>query len=139
MKNNVSPALALLTALGFLAFSPARAELPPSAYESMKKAAPEVLEIEVTRVARSTREADGRRHISIYADAIVRRVVRSKSRTRSGARLSLRYLTFDILEQGWAGPGRTSEVQKGKRYRVWLKKSGAHFYTAAQGQSIEEL
>lgn len=122
----------------FCAVQHARAELPPSAYAQMKANASDVVEIEVTRVAFNRREREGLRDISVYADAKIIALTRSKSRLKIGDMISLRYITFEIIRPGWAGPGPIKTVQRGKRYRAWLKKSGSYFYAAAKGQSLEE-
>ncbi|HEX8550694.1 MAG TPA: hypothetical protein VF681_03975 [Abditibacteriaceae bacterium] len=133
--------MALLTASAcILAFStPIRAELPPSVYEELQKDAPEVLEIEVATVALNSRDGEDLRTISVFATAVVKKVSRSRSGTKVGDQISLRYLTFEVIKPGWVGPSAIAEVQKGKKYRVWLKKSGAHFYEAARGWTVQAL
>ena len=115
-----------------------RAELPGSAYDDMKAKASDIVEIEVTRVSINTRDGENLRDISVYADARVVGVTRSKSRLKVGDQISLRYMTFEVLRRGWAGPGPILIVEKGKRYGAFLKKGGSHFYAAARGRSLEE-
>lgn len=129
--------MALLLFVGVLAPS-ARAELPPSAYEELKASATDVVEIEVSRVALNRRDGQNLRDISVYADARVTGVTRSKSGLKVGQKISLRYLTFEFLRSAWTGPGPALTVEQGKRYRAWLKKGGPHFYIAAKGRSLEE-
>ena len=127
--------LALATALASL--NVARAELPPQVYADLKAKAPEVLEIEVTRVALNTRDGENLRDISVFADAKVVGVTRSKNGVKVGDQISLRYMTFEVITDGWAGPSPIAQVEAGKTYRIWFKKAGRYFYDAARGRSIE--
>ena len=115
----------------------ARAELPPQVYEDLKAKAPEVLEVEITRVALNKRDGENLRDISVFADAKVKNVTRSKSGVKVGDVISLRYMTFEVITDGWAGPSPIAQVEAGKTYRVWFKKAGRYFYDAARGRSIE--
>lgn len=115
----------------------AHAELPPSAYEQMRAEASDVLEIKIARVARSTRDNENQRLVSIFADAVVTGMTRSKSGVKVGDQISLRYMTYESNGSGFVGPGPALEVKEGGSYRAWLKKSGSIFYAAAKGRSFE--
>ncbi len=128
--------LGLLAAIALVPFRVARAELPPAVYEELQAKAPEVLEVEITRVALNKRDDENRRNISVFADATVTGVTRSQSGIEVGDKISLRYMTFKIIQMGFVGPGPIPQVEAGKRYRIWFKKAGSHFYPAAQGRSI---
>lgn len=128
----------LILATNFVPFQVARAELPPQVYEELKAKAPEVLEVEITRVALNTRDGENLRDISVFADATVIGVTRSQRGVKVGDKISLRYMTFEVITQGWAGPSPIMQVEKGGRYRIWFKKSGRYFYPAARGRSVEE-
>lgn len=132
------PKIATFLLCATLLTTTARAELPPSAYESFKASASDVVEIEVSRVAINTRDGENLRDISVFAVAKIVAISRSKSRLKIGDTISLRYMTFEVLSPGWVGPGPILTVSRGGRYRAWLKKGGAHFYAAAKGRSLEE-
>lgn len=135
IKNLILSVLTLATV--FASSNVARAELPPSVYEALKTNAPEVLQIEITRVAVNTRDGESLRDISVFADATVTGVARSKSGARVGDKISLRYMTFEVIKPGWVGPGPITQVAEGGRYQIWFKKAGSYFYPAAQGRSVE--
>jgi len=146
---------ALLAFLGFLlqaGLAPAaQAELPPSAYESMRAAAAEVLELEIASAERteSTSETgnekdSGRRTLEITAIAKVRKVKRSAKGVKSGAVIQLRYTTFEYTASGWAGPSPVLQIVKGHRYRSWLQQTwdeefGVLYVPVAGGWSFETL
>ena len=115
----------------------ARAELPPSVYQELRAKSTEVLQVEITRVAINKRDGKDLRDISVFAEATVTGVTRSASGAKVGDQISLRYMTFEVISQGWAGPRPINQIEKGARYRIWFKKAGSHFYPAARGRSIE--
>lgn len=129
---------ALTFATAFSSIQFARAELPPQVYEDLKAKAPEVLEVEITRVALNTRDGENQRDISVFADATVTGVTRSQSGVKVGDVISLRYMTFKVTRTGFVGPSPIAQVEKGGRYQIWFKKAGSHFYPAARGRSVEE-
>ena len=118
-------------------FNIARAELPPQVYEDLKAKAPEVLEVEVIRVAINKRDGQNLRDVSVFADATIKSVTRSQSGAKVGDQISLRYMTFEVITPGFVGPGPIATVEAGKSYRIWFKKAGDHFYAAALGRSVE--
>jgi hypothetical protein len=115
----------------------AHAELPPHAYEELKKAAPEAIMLTVldTKV-RTVRDARYER-TSVFAQARVDGVTRSKTGLKKGQIITLRTVTEKAIEPGWAGPAPIPIVQKGQKYLAWLKRSGDAYYAAARGQSFE--
>ncbi len=117
----------------------ARAELPPQVYKELQAKAPEVLTVEITRVALNKRDGENLRDISVFADAKVVGVTRSQSGVKVGDQISLRYMTFEVIAEGWAGPSPIMQVEAGKTYRIWFKKSGNSYYPAARGRSIEAI
>lgn len=128
-------ALTLVTA--FVPTNIARAELPPQVYEDLKANAPEVLQVEITRVAVNKRDGENLRDISVFADAKVTGVTRSQSGAKVGDQISLRYMTFEVIRLGWVGPGPIARVETGKSYQIWFKKAGSNFYPVARGRSVE--
>lgn len=130
-------ALPVLTLLAMSA--PLRAELPPDVYEEAWKNAPELLEIEVTRVALNEKSENRMKRTSVFADATVTKIERSAAKVKVGDKISVRYMTSTPLESGWAGPASNQILSKGVRYKAYLKKAGAHFYIAGLGRSFEEV
>ena len=139
MFSRILPLFALIFALSSVPTHVARAELPPQVYEELKAKAPEWLEVEVTRVALNKRDGENLRDISVFADAKVVGVARSQSGVKIGDTFSLRYMTFEVITSGWAGPSPIATVEAGKSYRIWFKKAGNHFYAAARGRSVEMM
>ena len=138
MSPRIPTLLALIVATACALPNVARAELPPSAYEQMKDRATEVLEVEITRVALNERDGENLRDISVFADATVTGVTRSQSGVEVGDKISLRYMTFEVISPGWVGPGPIRVVEEGGKYRIWFKKAGNYFYDAARGRSVEK-
>ena len=137
MFSRVLPLGLLTFALTSFPFHLARAELPPSVYEELRAKAPEVLTVEITRVAINQRDGENLRDISVFAEAKVVGVTRSQSGAKVGDVISLRYMTFEVITDGWAGPSPIIQVETEKTYRIWFKKAGRYFYEAARGRSIE--
>ena len=139
MSTRFSTVVVLAFAAATVSTQAARAELPPQVYEDLKARAPEVLEVEITRVAINKRDGENLREVSYFADATVKNVTRSQSGAKVGDQISLRYMTFEVITPGWAGPGPIARVEKGKSYRIWFKKAGNYFYPAARGRSVEAM
>ena len=137
MSLRILPLSVLTFATAFACSHVARAELPPQVYEELKAKAPEILEVEITRVAINKRDGENLRDISVFANARVKKVIRSKSGVKVGDQISLRYMTFEVIKLGFVGPGPIAQVAKGKTYRIWFKKAGSNFYDAARGRSVE--
>ena len=137
MSPRILPLSVLVIATIFTSTNVARAELPPQVYADLKAKAPEFLEVEITRVALNKRDGENLRDISVFADAKVSGVTRSKSGVKVGDVISLRYMTFEVITPGFVGPGPIAQVEKGKKYQIWFKKAGGHFYAAALGRSVE--
>ena len=134
MSSRILTLALLVAATSGVPLHVARAELPPQVYEELQARAPEVLAIEITRVATNKRDGENLRDISVFADAKVTGVTRSQSGVKVGDVISLRYMTFEVIADGWAGPGPMALVDAGKSYRMWFKKAGRHFYAAARGR-----
>jgi hypothetical protein len=131
-----------LSFLGFLAlaagFVTARAELPPSAYEQFQAAAPEVFQIKVEKVSRIFPVFDRSKRIESLQATVVK-VVRSKSGTKQGDKITLRYERL-IPKDGWAGPSPAPALERGKEYPAYLSKSDdGTFQLGAQGKSFETV
>lgn len=134
----------LATATLFGAANCARAELPPSAYQNMKAAAPEEIEVRIQSVSNSvapTRASEPMKTHAIRAQAVVTRVIRSKSGLKVGSSLVLTYTVAlpKPGKQGWVGPGPLLIVARGASYHAWLKAQGKAYVPAAMGQSLKPL
>lgn len=67
------------------------------------------------------------------------KVVRSKSGTKQGDKIFLRYERL-IPEDGWAGPSPAPALEKGKEYPAYLSKSAdGTFELGAKGKSFETV
>ena len=137
MFPRISTLSVLIFATAFASIQSARAELPPQVYEDLKARAPEVLQVEITRVALNQRDGENLREISVFAEAKVTGVTRLGSGVEIGDLISLRYMTFEVIKPGFVGPGPIAPVEKGGSYQIWFKKAGHQFYPAAKGRSVE--
>jgi hypothetical protein len=113
-------------------------ELPPSAYESLQKAAHEVFEIEVLRVEIEPGDAPGRQNLHIMA--LVNGVTRSASGTASGELINIVYTVTD-REKGWSGPGEIPILQEKQKTVAYLAKdpSTSEFLPAAGAMSFRNF
>ena len=95
----------------FLLMPVLRAELPPSAYESMQAKAPEYLKIEVLRVGVEPGESPTRHDVHVVA--LTTEVLRTASGLKPNEIVNIFYTVTDH-PPGWVGPG---EVPEGARSR----------------------
>jgi len=96
------------------------AELPPGAYEELKKEAQEVLEIRVTKVG-ERRETDS--GVFYYeCDAEVLSVTRSKAEIKAGeiVRFETYFVSRKAIESGFVGPASPPLVKEDWRGRIYL-------------------
>ncbi|MFZ4775860.1 MAG: hypothetical protein ACOYM3_10870 [Terrimicrobiaceae bacterium] len=111
------------------------AELPPSAYERMQKAATEAVNIEVLRVDIEPGDAPTRQDIRIMA--LVGKVDRSASNIKEGDLINIVY-TVTSREKGWSGPGETPILAEKDKTVAYLLKGSANedFHPAAGAMSF---
>jgi hypothetical protein len=114
-----------------------RAELPPSAYERMQKAATEVVEIEVLRVDIEPGEAPGSQNLHLMA--LVNKVTRTAN-VREGDLIKIQY-TVTAREKGWAGPGEIPILEEKEKTLAYLVKDPAtdEFHPAAGAMSFRNF
>jgi hypothetical protein len=115
-----------------------RAELPPSTYESLQKAAPELLDIEVLRVEIEPGAAEGRQNVFVMA--LVGKVVRTGAGLKEGDLINISYLVTP-RKKGWTGPGEIpilEERDKSVAYLVRDAESG-DFHPAAGAMSFRNF
>lgn len=120
------------------------AELPPAAYEDMRKKAPVVANILVTRVtsalppeaARATPEKAAQMGVSITVQARVLKVQRGQ---KLGATLAIDY-EHPYRPPGFVGPGLIPRLEPGQIYTAYLNRDAATpglFLPAAGARSFE--
>jgi hypothetical protein len=136
MKNRSG--IRLVSAIGvavvFWACTAARAELPPSAYVSMQKDAPEAVQIEVLRVdGQVNLGPEEQSNLTVFAKVVC--IGRSASGLKPGDAITIVYSTVLKRSFGWVGP-RPLPVLKAGQYPAFLARQGAQFVPAAQGYSF---
>ncbi len=117
----------------------ARAELPPGAYEELKKNASEVVTVKILKVE----TPEGRKgHFQVIFTAKVLEVTRSKSGVEKGQTLGIAsyHVTEKARREGFVGPRIPRFLPVGWEGRVYLnKKQDKTVYDiAAYGESFEE-
>src|SRR5207249_1387463 len=102
----------LLAALpAFTLCPPARAELPPGSYNTLRAEAQEALVIEVSDVRTEERK---RGETAVVVEAKVLGVERSASKLKRGDTLQIRYTHHDLSKlDGFAGPRPVPILRKG--------------------------
>ena len=127
----------LLVALAFTLLVNARAELPPSVYEEMKRGAGEVVVVKVSEVSQGDYKSVGQR-IQLTYEVSVIRVIRSKSGLRPNAKITIQssYYRFGPGEVGPSNPRRLKKDDVVMAYLQKWKKAG-DYKIAAGGHSFE--
>jgi len=108
-----------------------RAELPPSAYESMQAKAPEYLKIEVLRVAVEPGESPTRQDVHVVA--LTTEVLRSASGLKPSEIVNIFY-TVTNHPQGWVGPGEVPIPNEKERCVAYLVKTEGGDFAPAAGR-----
>ena len=106
------------------------AELPPEAYERMKKNAEEVVDLTVVDVKHQFwifRKKE-------WVQAKVTKVHRSKSGLKVGDLVEISYRFAPLGDA--VGPAPIPQLDKGERYKSWISKRGKLFAPAAKGSSF---
>ena len=128
----------LLGALAFTLLINARAELPPSVYEEMKRGAGEVVVVKVSKVSQGDSKSAGQR-IQLTYEASVIRVIRSQSGLRPNAKITIQssYYRFGPGEVGPSNPRRLKKDDVVMAYLQKWNKAG-DYKIAAGGHSFEK-
>ncbi len=115
-----------------------RAELPPSAYDAMQKAAAESLSIEILRVEIEPGDAPARQNVRIMA--LVNQVARTAAGVKEGGLINILY-TVTTREKGWAGPGEIPILDEKDKTAAYLVKdaNSDDFYPAAGAMSFRNF
>jgi len=121
-----------------LAAATMHAELPPSAYEAMQKAAADYLKIEVVRVEIEPGDAPGRQNVLVMA--LVNGVMRTSGGVSEGDLINISYTVTD-REKGWSGPGEIPLLEdKEKTVAYLVKDEGTgDFHPAAGAMSFRNF
>jgi len=127
------------TPLYFFAVSFAlRAELPPFVYDEMKRNAPEVFNVQIVEAPKANAVVRGKRQQITY-EAKVLRVIRTKSRIKSGGAIVIRSYHY-MFGPGEVGPSNPRRLKKNDVILAYLTKGekGDEFRVAAGGHSFEQ-
>ena len=140
-KSRVTNSSILLTAtIGLCAaLVTARAELPPGAYEELKKNASEVMTVKILRV----QTPEGKKgHFHVFFTAEVLEVIRSKSGVEKGQtlRIASYHVTEKARKEGFVGAKIPALLPVGWEGKVFLNKNQDKlvYDIAAYGESFEE-
>jgi hypothetical protein len=117
----------------------ARPELPPGAYEELKKNAAEVMTVKILKVE----TPEGKKgHFRVFFTAKVLEVTRSKSGVEKGQtlRIASYHVTEKARKEGFVGPRIPALLPVGWEGKVFLNKNQDKkvFDIAAYGESFEE-
>lgn len=105
------------------------AELPPGSYDKMRKEAPEVLIVEVTKI---TPTKNGK--VTKYTTEVkVLSFEKSDSKLKKGDTITI---TYENVEGPFAGARQVPPLEKGGVYPAFLRKEGNTFIPAAAGMSF---
>lgn len=118
--------LALLCGPSFL-----RAELPPSAYESMQAKASEYVKIEVLRV--DVGPGDSPEQQIVHMVAVVTEVIRTTTELKPDSIVNI-YYTITERAPGWAGPGAVPVLSEKDQTLAYLTKAPSGDYSPAAGR-----
>lgn len=121
--------------------TPAQAELPPGAYDELKRDAQELLQIRIVRVREKEPISADMRNFECTATVV--RVERTKSRLAAGAtiRFDSYYVSPAAFQRGFAGPASPPLLAAGWQGMVYLnREEGKQDYTlAAYGRSFTPI
>ena len=114
-----------------------QAELPPSAYERMQKAATEAVDIEVLRVDIEPGEAAGTQNI--HLTALVNKITRTAN-VKEGDLIKIDYKVTGH-DKGWTGPGEIPILEEKEKTIAYLVKDPAAeiFHPAAGAMSFRNF
>jgi hypothetical protein len=117
--------------LFFLLVPLLRAELPPSAYESMQAKAPEYLKIEVLRVSVEPGESPTQQRVQVVA--LATEVFRTATGLKPNDIVNILYIVTEH-PRGWAGPGEVPILKEKERTVAYLSRTEGDDFTPAAGR-----
>ncbi|MBN1878612.1 hypothetical protein JW823_00700 [bacterium] len=125
-----------LTRLAFT--SPAQAVLPPGAIDNARQSAQECLVIEITKVAATRYDLNGRQ--DIFYTAKVVKVERSANSIHAGDSITFKSYAIDPkMAAGIDGPVPPTLLAAGWTGRVWLNKGQDGLTIAVHGHSFQAM
>jgi len=131
--------VALITIAALAA--PARAELPPGAYEELKRNAQELLQIRIDAVKEKEPISAAMRNFECTATVV--KVDRSKSKLTRGAKIKFDsyYVSPEAFQSGFVGPKSPPLLAAGWTGKIYLnREEGKTDYSlAAYGRSYEPI
>ena len=139
-KSRVTNCSVLTAAVALCAgLMTAHAELPPGAYEELKKNASELLTVKILKVE----TPEGKKgHFLVLLTAKVLGVTRSKSGVEKGQTISIGsyHVTKKARKEGFVGPRIPPLLSAGWEGKVYLNKNQDKnvYAIAAYGESFEE-
>jgi hypothetical protein len=115
----------------------ARAELPPSAYEKMQHAAPEVLRIQVLQVSVQP-DGDTARDVTMLAEVL--KVGRSHTSLKANDMVTIKY-KLTTHPAGWVGPGDVPVLKENTETVAYLAKdaNSDNYAPAAGAMSFDQF
>jgi phenylpyruvate tautomerase PptA (4-oxalocrotonate tautomerase family) len=123
--------------LVFLLVPLLHAELPPSAYESLQRKAPEYLKIEILQVNVERGETPTQQKVHIIA--LATDVFRTASGLKPNEILNI-YYSVTEHPRGWAGPGEVPILSAKERSVAYLSRiDGGDFAPAAGRMSFSDF
>jgi phenylpyruvate tautomerase PptA (4-oxalocrotonate tautomerase family) len=108
-----------------------RAELPPSAYESMQAKAPEYFKVEILRIDVEPGETPTQQKVQLVA--LITEVIRTASGAKPNEIINILY-TVTEHPKGWVGPGVVPIPNEKERTVAYLSKTGAGDFEPAAGR-----
>ena len=108
-----------------------RAELPPSAYESMQAKAPEYLKVEILRV--DVEPGENPTQQKIHLVALVTEVFRTASGAKPNEIVNIVY-TVTEHPRGWTGPGSVPIPGEKEKTVAYLSRTEAGDFEPAAGR-----
>lgn len=108
-----------------------RAELPPSAYESMQAKATDYVRLEILRVDVEPGETPGEQKVHVVA--MVTEVIRSSTSLKADEIINILY-TITERPAGWVGPGAIPLLGDKEQTIAYLNKQETDDYVPAAGR-----
>ena len=133
----------LTLSVGALLTPRARAVLPPGAYSTMQRAAPELLQIEVTAVRQKKQSEDKDLKImGVVVEAKVLAVERTATRLKAGARITIQYENKLPKQPGYMKENAVPVLSKGDKCPAYLQQctnQSAAYEPAAGSYTFEKF